>query len=511
MGTLGIATLGTAVDLTGLRKGIAQGQAETKKLLGGLDISVSKMGLIVAGAVTAVAAAVNKMVDETVQYGQAVTDLSRATEMSAEDSSRLIQAADDAFVSQESLTTALKVAVRQGFLPTIENVKILADQYNALSDPMARNALLIKTFGRNGLEMGKLLEMGSEGIQKAADASDRLGLTLSGDNLKAIKAYKQQIDELNDQWAGLKTSVGLVAIPILLKLTSVTDGQTKALNKMRSGAAGATVETNALAMAEREATAAAEEAARMAELLAAANQNVGSEAHGIVRSFEAIPSLAGQAYAEVLRLSGQVVSYFEGIDTGLSDKIAGMLEQIAFKEAGGTELQGLTDQVKQALDEGKISPAEAQTYFEQLFVATQQLQVDIGNLTAGQAASEINRTLGTSLTGAALQALAINQNLDKMERTITITLRYEREGSFGTGPGLQHGGPVRRGMSYIVGEAGPEAFIPEGDGRIIDARQTQSMVNSNNRGGSVTIEEMNINNGLDDRAALLQIKRLAGL
>jgi hypothetical protein len=37
-------------------------------------------------------------------------------------------------------------------------------------------------------------------------------------------------------------------------------------------------------------------------------------------------------------------------------------------------------------------------------------------------------------------------------------------------PGRSHGGPVNAGRSYLVGERGPELFVPSGGGRIEPAR-----------------------------------------
>lgn len=37
-------------------------------------------------------------------------------------------------------------------------------------------------------------------------------------------------------------------------------------------------------------------------------------------------------------------------------------------------------------------------------------------------------------------------------------------------PGRSHGGPVSAGRSYLVGERGPELFVPSGSGRIEPAR-----------------------------------------
>ena len=43
---------------------------------------------------------------------------------------------------------------------------------------------------------------------------------------------------------------------------------------------------------------------------------------------------------------------------------------------------------------------------------------------------------------------------------------YDDDG-FGDYEGRQHGGPVRSGRPYVVGEGGPEMFVPSSSGRIV--------------------------------------------
>ncbi len=52
----------------------------------------------------------------------------------------------------------------------------------------------------------------------------------------------------------------------------------------------------------------------------------------------------------------------------------------------------------------------------------------------------------------------------------------------GPGESLQHGGPVRAGRPYLVGEAGPELIIPRGAGTVVPNRETREAM-----GGGVTI------------------------
>jgi hypothetical protein len=65
---------------------------------------------------------------------------------------------------------------------------------------------------------------------------------------------------------------------------------------------------------------------------------------------------------------------------------------------------------------------------------------------------------------------------------------------FGSADGRATGGPVDAGTPYIVGEKGPELFVPSGYGKIVDAFSTNKALLSNaggsmggNGGGNVTI------------------------
>ena len=62
---------------------------------------------------------------------------------------------------------------------------------------------------------------------------------------------------------------------------------------------------------------------------------------------------------------------------------------------------------------------------------------------------------------------AINEaTLKLQDRTVVIRTVHQTEYSTANIPRLQHGGPVRAGRPYMVGEAGPELFVPSRSGRI---------------------------------------------
>ena len=65
--------------------------------------------------------------------------------------------------------------------------------------------------------------------------------------------------------------------------------------------------------------------------------------------------------------------------------------------------------------------------------------------------------------------------------------RFQMQVSVNQVPARAAGGPVSRGEAYLVGEEGPEMFVPRQSGAIIPAPQTASMM-----AGGVTIQNLNV-------------------
>lgn len=177
-------------------------------------ISIGKQALgLMQQAYTAV-------IDPTIKYADEVRSLSREIGASAEESSKLIQAADDVFISTETLTAGLQSAIRKGFQPTIAGLGQMSDKYLSIQDPIERTKFLMDTFGRSGADLGALMEKGSAGIDKMGAAAERAGQVLSGDDLKATLAYKEAIDSLQDSLQGLTIALSRDAIPALTDVAS---------------------------------------------------------------------------------------------------------------------------------------------------------------------------------------------------------------------------------------------------------------------------------------------------
>jgi len=169
---------------------------------------------------------------EFVNYAEQVKNMSRSIGTSAEETSRLIQVADDVRVSYDTMKIAMKEAQKDGVEPNIEGLAKLSDQYLALAPGVERTKFLLDKFGKSGMEMGKLMEMGGKGIRSASDAvNDSLIITEKG--IQASDEYQNALDDFNDSILALKISIGKELLPVMTDLMEHTQLHTRALEIMK--------------------------------------------------------------------------------------------------------------------------------------------------------------------------------------------------------------------------------------------------------------------------------------
>jgi hypothetical protein len=224
-------------DSSKLNKGLTDskstmGQFSDKfKKVTGISIDAAGAFMLAATAVKKFIDYVRSSVDATDAYVSSMTDMSRMTGINIEDMSRLAQAADDLFISQEQLNTALTAAGRKGIDTSIEGLKDLSRQYLALGSASEKAKFLAENFGRSGMAMGKLLEVGADGID-AATAAIADNLVVTKEAQQVTYAYKRSVDAVEDSVKGMAYTMGQDAMPILtdfnIVLAYITDQASKA-------------------------------------------------------------------------------------------------------------------------------------------------------------------------------------------------------------------------------------------------------------------------------------------
>ena len=445
-------------------------------------------------------------VTDTSNYISSVTDMSRVLGLNTEETSRLIQASDDLFLTQEKLQLGLVAASRQGIDVSIKGLQKLSEQYLTLQPGVERAQFLLKTFGRSGADMGKLMEVGADGIRTMMNAIDD-GLVVTEDAKQKNIEYKQLLDSLSDSWTALKVNVGTGVIPGLVDflnlLNDLSSGHKTAakaaadyLNKIFQGTSMESEYSKRLReqMTIREEVLAAgqkyfaqlEGQEKAAGRLNAAMDTEDQVFERVAKSAEKVSgALMGAAFSSKPFVSD--IRALADIDPSFGDQIAGSIEKIKFAMSGGTTLQGLTQQVETLFSAGKMKGPEALQWLNDLAVANAALSVKTGELTSNQAKQIIVDTLRVTYAEAGAILADFVKNYDGKVMNMTVAIKYTgfSGGAYSSLPieireqientdlngngiiGRAGGGPVWGNTPYVVGERGPELFVPDKNGTIV--------------------------------------------
>lgn len=211
-----VATLVAEIsaDTSKLDNGLKEAKGGLEGVVGSFTELSSVIGLAEKGF-GMVKGAIDQTVGATVSYAAEVRSLSQAFSITTEESSRLLQLADDLNVSSGTLTTAFREMAKNGLTPSAAALKKLAEQYHDIQDPAERAQFALKNFGRAGLEMSPVLRLTSQEIDEMGQSAQSAGLIMSGEAVQAARDYEVQIDNLGDTVEGLKVKIGSGLLPVL--------------------------------------------------------------------------------------------------------------------------------------------------------------------------------------------------------------------------------------------------------------------------------------------------------
>lgn len=182
-------------SLTGLSNGAA------------LAITGVGMGLVAAGKY------VGDAMKDTQAYNLSMSEMAENLMITTEEASKLSAAAQRVGISQNVLEAALKAALKNGVVPSIAGLGTLADQYVAIKDPAEKGAFLLKEFGKNGLEMGQMMQNGAGGVQFMTDAIQG-NLVVTRQQGEAAQAAAKNQAMYNQYLKDYKLLVGNQFLPV---------------------------------------------------------------------------------------------------------------------------------------------------------------------------------------------------------------------------------------------------------------------------------------------------------
>ena len=499
-----------------------------KKITGAIDgVSKSVLGInltdiinpatMAAAALGTVAAVVKKGVADFAAYGEQVGDVSRKLGITAEESSKLIQVADDLEVDYSVLTQAMKEGLKDGIIPSIDGLADLATEYQSLTNPADRAAFATEKFGRAGLEMQKILETAPEKLKEMGEAVELSGLLMDEQGVKAAKEYRLAVDSLGDSWSGL---VARVMPGVVKGLTGVNNAITDVIT---TEGLWAEVRKRGLGSEATKAVQFAKSYAEVNKILTALIKNndqankdqldtvialtVGTKDltdaeiiknFVLAQSYDATTELtdatnelaivtdqqiaaSNTRFDELLSTMKEVydINYLS-VDFGLAANIEKEISAINIMLAGGGDFDEAAGQIKLRLEQGKITAEEAKEYYKELAIGWQQTLIKAGETTGPEAKralmegfgmtwAEAQKALAEPLRTAAETLNGMTVDIVARARIIAIdfsapiidipnTLIDPKTGQ-PYAEARAGGGPVQPGGRYVVGENGPESLI----------------------------------------------------
>lgn len=154
----------------------------------------------------AITSSVSNLTKDYTEYGDQVKKLSQFTGLSTDETSRMIQMADDAFVSFDTLRMSAKYMADNGIAPNIENMAQLSDKFLSIQDPLLKSQFLIDNFSRSGIEMGNIMALSGDKIRSMGAAVEK-GLIITPDKLENIQEGKKALDQFNDSLAAMRYDI----------------------------------------------------------------------------------------------------------------------------------------------------------------------------------------------------------------------------------------------------------------------------------------------------------------
>ena len=442
-----------------------------KKITGAIDgVSKSVLGInltdiinpatMAAAALGTVAAVVKKGVADFAAYGEQVGDVSRKLGITAEESSKLIQVADDLEVDYSVLTQAMKEGLKDGIVPSIDGLSNLAVEYQKLKTPAEKAAFATDAFGRSGLEMQKILETAPEKLKEMGEAVELSGLLMDEKGVQAAKDYRLAVDGLGDSWSGL---VARVMPGVVKGLTTVNNSLTSLI----------TVEGLWAEASERGLT----EEARRAVQFAKTYEEVGQILTDLIKGYD-------QALLDSVDTFG-LANAVVGEQTDEQKLLAIALALTATEQNNvNTAVMTANDAMQTysaALLYNKIAAGldadAALSLATQMGLVDEKTVIATERLNAITAAFDTNKdgvvTANEDLKGYLATVAALNAQVLALPEDSYITIHVRTEGMDAVAAlanitnsqgqvvaeARAGGGPVQPGGRYVVGENGPESLI----------------------------------------------------
>jgi len=357
-----------------------------------------------------------------------------------------------------------------GKLRNVESVLFdVADAIADTKDSAEQVRLAFKFFDSEGVALVSTLKGGSEGLRNFFEEAENLGLLISNDTTKKAEQFADSINRVKKQITAIVAGVVGAFLPALDQLSGSLSDTLKA-NRDAEG----TFDSLGKLIKEE----LVETFASLIEIIGTVGQtiidfgtNVGKALDGLSIPLQMLTmNFVGAQKAIDRLLTPPETNDFEARMKSMADKVRGFFEATTKATKSVTEME---DTAKSLFDvfPGLESFSDG---FAKVFNEGAEKFADLEKL-----GENVANTLEDGLVNAFMNirsgAEGLKDTMDQIAKAIIaelirIYVVQQIVGavtSFFPIPGREKGGPVTAGRPYLVGEKGPELFVPGQSGGIV--------------------------------------------
>lgn len=526
-------------SMRGSTRAVAQLDGQLRKMQGTIGKAAGLFGVAFG------ARAFVGMIKSSVEAGQAIGDMAEKLGVSAESlqefefvGSQVGTSMDTIEISFRTMAKTLdglkrgtKEATNQfaeiGFTwadmknkSPLEVFEMLLDRIGTTADPIERNVRLMKFFGKNGSEMGKMASLGAKGIDELRESARKMGLIISNETIAKMQDTGDSFDKLS--FFGRAAGITLTEdfLPVIEKISAIIMSQgfqdaLKAFSAVLGGIVGFLAEHPELARIMGAAAA----GYAVAGPLGAAGFGLGQGANEVQRSLTTppMPGLTnpdtGHKVLDLGTIYKKADRSFKTIDPAGQAALEAFKKQIAaigsrtaaLKVETATMRMSNAEQERAKIVSDLMSSAEENHVHvtaaltasinkqADAYAAAAQMAEDAKNFYGAldDLASNVFDAFDQVVNGAESAEDAVKSLLKELLKSEAKSLFLRAfnpsaapgplsallgglgggGGSVLAGAGLAGfragGGPVEAGKVYGIGEDGPELFVPRVPGTVI--------------------------------------------
>jgi hypothetical protein len=237
--------LGDSSQLQGVYSTVTKDAQKFNKEIKNHGVSMQAVGktmLAVGGTIVGALAATVVAVSKT---GVEIDKMSKTTGVSREEIQKLGYAALQEHASMEQLSAGLvklsknmydanmgtgeakdtfeelgiSVKKSDGTLRSSSDVLLdIADKFKGMTNETEISGAAMKLFGKSGAELVPFLRMGRDGIEELKKEAERLGIVMSEDSVKNMKAFDDSVTAVKAGIGGFATQIASTLVPYMIDL-----------------------------------------------------------------------------------------------------------------------------------------------------------------------------------------------------------------------------------------------------------------------------------------------------